>query len=179
MMPNGCGTEDNSPSRHFVEKVCLWQPFPTECVSLASMVRPGKRNLAAQGFRIRPHVSPDADFTRRTAALQTSLKDFLHPPPKGEGANRRNSVLAELQGPAADRAQYAAISSFSPDSWLTTAVFPHLKRLLPSLCMTHVTRFCFLNVPCISLHRAVLFQDAMSTIRSTTSCLNSGDSVIK
>ena len=111
--------------------------------------------------------------------LQTSLKDFLHPPPKGEGANRRNSVLAELQGPAANRAQYAAISSFSPDSWLTTAVFPHLKRLLPSLCMTHVTRFCFLNVPCISLHRAVLFQDAMSTIRSTTSCLNSGDSVIK
>lgn len=139
----------------------------------------GETQPCCAGFPHPPHVSPDADFARRTAALQTSLKDFLHPPPKGEGANRRNSVLAELQGPAANRAQYAAISSFSPDSWLTTAVFPHLKRLLPSLCMTHVTRFCFLNVPCISLHRAVLFQDAMSTIRSTTSCLNSGDSVIK
>ena len=174
-MTDAAGRRATSPSRQFVEKVRMWRPFPTECVSLASMVRPGKRNLAAQGFRIRR----TCHFTRRTAALQTSLKDFLHPPPKGEGANRRNSVLAELQGPAADRAQYAAISSFSPDSWLTTAVFPHLKRLLPSLCMTHVTRFCFLNVPCISLHRAVLFQDAMSTIRSTTSCLNSGDSVIK
>ena len=87
------------------------------------MVRPGKRNLAAQGFRIRRTCRRMRISLGGTAALQTSLKDFLHPPPKGEGANRRNSVLAELQGPAANRAQYAAISSFSPDSWLTTAVF--------------------------------------------------------
>ena len=118
-------------------------------------------------------------FHSADCGLANLPERFFAPPKKGEGANCRNSVLAELQRPTADNAQYAAISSFSPDSWLTTAAFPHLKCLLPSPCMTHVTRFCFLNVLCISLHRAVLFQDAMSTIRSTTSCLNSGDSVIK
>ena len=162
-------------------KVCLWQPFPTECVSLASMVRPGVnvtllRRVSASAARA---AGIAGNFTAADLqAFANSLEDFANPR-KREGANCRNSVLAELQRPTADNAQYAAISSFSPDSWLTTAAFPHLKCLLPSPCMTHVTRFCFLNVLCISLHRAVLFQDAMSTIRSTTSCLNSGDSVIK
>lgn len=174
MMPNAAGRRAILRPVSLLKKSACGGRFRQNVFHLRQWC--GRGNvILLRGFRIRR----TCHFTRRTAALQTSLKDFLHPPPKGKGANRKNSVLAELQGPAADRAQYAAISSFSPDSWLTTAVFPHLKRLLPSLCMTHVTRFCFLNVPCISLHRAVLFQDAMSTIRSTTSCLNSGDSVIK
>lgn len=178
-MTDAAGRRATSPSRQFVEKVRMWRPFPTECVSLASMVRPGKRNLAAQGFRIRRTCRRIRISLSGLQPCKPPRKVFCTLPKKGEGANCRNSVLAELQRPTADNAQYAAISSFSPDSWLTTAAFPHLKCLLPSPCMTHVTRFCFLNVLCISLHRAVLFQDAMSTIRSTTSCLNSGDSVIK